>query len=187
MSTSPGALAQCSAIIVGHIGECRTLLELAARVGFGSVQELNEASEPRRPEFEVAYFLVNHALSAQAKTQLVRRLRRSPSLKIRCAPMIVIGNDVEYEVVLDHIGMGFDDFICLPERLAIVKDRLLNQLDQPHLYVETATYFGPDRRRMEAPEHPHDQRRPLPHSHTRMEIRRTPHAGIEVLRRQIFA
>ncbi|MCP8885428.1 hypothetical protein NIM87_18130 [Devosia sp. XJ19-1] len=187
MSTPSSALSRCSAVVVGHAGESRSLIDIAHRLCFGSVQELNEQPDIRRPEFQVTYFLVNQKLSDQTKSQLVRRLRRSPSTKIRCAPIVAIGTDVDFEVVLDHIGMGFDDFISLPERLDLVKDRLINQLDQTHIYIETATYFGPDRRRMEAPDFTNEQRRSIPHSHTRMEIRRRPDTGVEILRRQIFA
>jgi hypothetical protein len=148
MSSLANSLQFCSAVVVGYEGDSRNLVQLARKAGFGSVQELNEAPEIKRPEFALTYFLINHQLSDETKGRL---LRRSPSSQMRYAPIIGIGGDVAFEVVMRHIELGFDDFICLPEKVEIVANRLLNQLEQSHVYIETATYFGPDRRRMEAP------------------------------------
>jgi CheY-like chemotaxis protein len=185
--SSPGAsLSFCSAVVVGHQGDSRNLVQLARKVGFGSVQELNEAPNIKRPEFALTYFLINHQLSDETKSRLVRRLRRSPASKIRYAPIVAIGGDVEFEVVMRHIEMGFDDFVCLPEKVEIVAHRLINQLGQPQVYIETATYFGPDRRRMEVPGPVNTQRKPHPHSHTRITLRRSVEYGIELLQQEVF-
>lgn len=186
MSTSGASLRYCSAVVVGYEGDSRNLVELAKKVGFGSVQELNEAPDIKRPEFALTYFLINHQLSDETKSRLIRRLRRSPSSKIRFAPIVAIGGDVAFEVVMRHINLGFDDFICLPEKAEIVANRLLNQLEQAQIYIETATYLGPDRRRMEAPMHVNSQRKAHPHSHTRITLRRSAGRGIEVLQHEVF-
>lgn len=186
MSSEVNLLGQCSAIIVGHDGECASLMSLARKVGFGAFHELNDAPDPKRPEFRVTYFLVNQELSDQSKVTLIRRLRGSPAMKVRFAPIIAIGEDVDFEVILHHVRLGFDDFISLPESGAIVKNRLISQLGQLHTYVETATYFGPDRRRMELPGKGSNQRKSAPHSHTRMVVRRSTDRGIEIVSQQIF-
>lgn len=187
MSSHPTSLHLCSAVVVGYHGDSRNLVQLAQKAGFGSIQELDEAPEIKRPEFPLTFFLVNHRLSDQIKGTLVRRLRRSAAAKIRFAPMVAIGEDVEFEVFLRHIAMGFDDFISLPEKLDLVTSRLLNQLGHPTIYIENANYFGPDRRRFEAPATTHEQRKAHPHSHTRLTIRRTVERGVEILQRQVFA
>lgn len=185
--SSPAASLQlCSAVVVGYEGDSRNLVLLAHKAGFGSVQELNEAPEIKRPEFTLTYFLINYLLSDETKSRLIRRLRRSPSAKIRYAPIIAIGGDVEFEVVLRHIGLGFDDFVCLPEQINLVTNRLISQLDQPQVYFETATYFGPDRRRMEAPAPAHRLRQSTAHSHTRVTLKRSVKHGIEILQKQVF-
>lgn len=131
------------------------------KVGFGAFQELNETPDPRRPDFPIAFFLVNHRLSDEAKAILLRRLRRSPSMRVRFAPIVAIGPDVEFEVVLRHVELGFDDFITLPDKIAIVQSRLISQLDKEQIYIETLSYFGPDRRRLEQPGGSHENRKPI--------------------------
>ena len=131
MSLRDNSLQYCSCVVVGYHGDSRNLVRLAHKSGFGAVQELNENPDIQRPEFPLTFFLVNHPLSDQTKDLLVRRLRRSSVTKLRFAPIIAVGEDVEFEVLLKHIGLGFDDFISLPEKVDIVISRLLHQLDTP--------------------------------------------------------
>lgn len=63
MSALANSLQFCSAVVVGYEGDSRNLVQLALRVGFGSVQELNETPDIKRPEFALTYFLINHQLS----------------------------------------------------------------------------------------------------------------------------
>ena len=186
MSLRDNSLQYCSCVVVGYHGDSRNLVRLAHKSGFGAVQELNENPDIQRPEFPLTFFLVNHLLSDQTKDLLVRRLRRSSVTKLRFAPIIAVGEDVEFEVLLKHIGLGFDDFISLPEKVDIVISRLLHQLDHPQIFIETATYFGPDRRRLEAPDAGHSQRKSFPHSHTRLTVQRSVQRGVQVVRREVF-
>ena len=100
---------------------------------------------------------------------------------VRYAPVVLFAADGPFEQYLSYIDMGFDDIITLPENATIVEQRLIAQLDTEHTYFETATYFGPDRRRMEV-EVPHQfQRSDAPHSHVRHYFARDPRRGIVVL------
>jgi hypothetical protein len=79
--------------------------------------------------------------------------------------------------------MGFDDVLSLPQSQIQVADRLETQLDREILYLETADYLGPDRRRLDPYGALH---RPVGiTAHTQLLIRRDPDFGNRVLSRQL--
>ena len=180
-------LAQCSAIVVAHDHrDVAALLALGHKVGFGSVLAHARAGPAIRPRERLIFFLVHFALGDSAKRQLLDRVRRSPAANVRLAPVVLFTPDGPYEEMLAHIEMGFDDVICLPEKSPVLAGRLAAQLGQEHLYIQTATYLGPDRRRMERPGHTHPGRRAGGFDHTQLTVLRTPDAGARVVKKQIF-
>jgi hypothetical protein len=179
-------LADCSAIVVAHDKrDSAVLLSLAARVGFGSVTTHEERADAHGPLHSLLFFLVHYGIGVTAKKQLLADLRSSPFDAIRFAPVVIFVPDGPYDDVLFHIEMGFDDVICLPENSHVLSSRLAGQVGQDHLFIQTATYLGPDRRRMEMPGQTHPGRTGG-FEHTRITIRRTAETGVQVVRRQLF-
>ena len=185
-SAETGLLRGCAAIVVAHDErEGASLLALAERVGFGSVTTLSEAPHGADPDHSLTFFLMHYGLGNAAKKLLLSRLRGTPSDNVRFAPIVLFLPDGPSEEILFYIGMGFDDVICLPENSHIVASRLATQIGQEHLYIETRTYLGPDRRRMELPGDTHPDREG-DYEHTKLTIVRRPGVGVKVVRRQLF-
>lgn len=185
-SAETGLLGGCDAIVVAHDEhEGASLLALAERVGFGSVTTLSEAPHGASADHALTFFLMHYGLGNAAKKLLLSRLRSMPSDNVRYAPVVLFIPDGPSEEILFYIGMGFDDVICLPENSHIVASRLATQIGQEHLYIETRTYLGPDRRRMELPGDTHPEREG-DYEHTKLTIVRKPGAGVKVIRRQLF-
>jgi hypothetical protein len=185
-SAESGLLGGCAAVVVAHDDHDSAALQaLAERVGFGSVSTLSEGPHREDPEHSLTFFLLHFGLGNAGKKLLLSRLRGHPSDNVRFAPIVLFIPDGPSEEILFYIGMGFDDVICLPENSHIVASRLATQISQEHLYIETQSYLGPDRRRMELPGDTHPERKG-DYEHTKLTIVRKPGVGVKVIRRQLF-
>jgi hypothetical protein len=185
-SAESGLLGGCAAVVVAHEErDSASLQALAKRVGFGSVSTLSEGPHREDPEHSLTFFLLHFGLGNAGKKLLLSRLRGHPSDNVRFAPIVLFIPDGPSEEILFYIGMGFDDVICLPENSHIVASRLATQISQEHLYIETQSYLGPDRRRMELPGDTHPERKG-DYEHTKLTIVRKPGVGVNVIRRQLF-
>nr|WP_295891669.1 hypothetical protein [uncultured Devosia sp.] len=185
-SAETSLLGGCAAVVVAHDERDSAALQaLANRVGFGSVSTLTEGPHREDPEHSLTFFLLHFGLGNAGKKLLLSRLRNVPSDNVRFAPIVLFIPDGPSEEILFYIGMGFDDVICLPENSHIVASRLATQIGQEHLYIETRTYLGPDRRRMELPGDTHPERQGE-YEHTKLTIIRKPGVGVKVIRRQLF-
>ena len=178
-------LAACTAIVVAHDDQDgASLVALAKRVGFGSVSSFAD-QQAEGGSHHLVFFLVHYGIGTSAKQALLAKVRSSPSISVSFAPVILFIPDGPGAETLSYIEMGFDDVICLPENSHVLASRLAGQIGKEHLYIETRTYLGPDRRRMELPGHTHPGRTGE-FDHTKLWILRSPHEGVQVLRRQLF-
>lgn len=157
------------------------LEKIGARAGFLAMQPLGAQQDQVLHAFRLNYFLVHHELGPETLEAVLRSVRASIIDDVRYAPVVLFAADGPFEQYLSYIDMGFDDIITLPENATIVEQRLIAQLDTEHTYFETATYFGPDRRRMEVEVPQQFQRSDAPHSHVRHYFARDPRRGIVVL------
>jgi hypothetical protein len=132
----------------------------------------------------VAFVLVHHGVG-EALLDAVTRSIRGGDRQVRFSPIVVIADDCPFETVLRYVHIGVDDVVSLPEKKEVLIQRLGTQLWAEHIYVETADYFGPDRRRLEIDSA--NDRRMGPSGHARFTIQRLPDIGTRIVRHQIFA
>lgn len=181
-------LAQCRAYVVAQSdAQNRSLVTLAERAGFGFIGTVfgHRAVAVEGERSEIAFFFVHHQLPDGAMTATLRHIRESESECIRYAPVFLVINDCPYETILKYIQFGYDDILTLPEKREVIVDRLCGQLGE-HLYIQTETYLGPDRRRMEVAISPAEQRR-LPDSpYVRLRLSRSIETGVQVLKQEII-
>ncbi|ODT78414.1 MAG: hypothetical protein ABS76_23775 [Pelagibacterium sp. SCN 64-44] len=182
-----GRLAKCSAIALArNEPDCEALMTLARKVGFGSVHGFTDPQQAGAvPSHNLLFFLVHFALPEDAKKRFLEQLRSAATINVCFAPVAVFLPDGPGDRVIEHIEMGFDDVICLPENSRVLAARLAAQVGRELLYIETHSYLGPDRRRMELPGQVHPARTGDT-EHTRLTILRTPEHGVQILRRQVF-
>lgn len=179
---------KCNAFIVGVTErQNASLAALAHKVGFASVvdalhQERRLAGSSSQG---INYFFLHYKVDDFAKKSVISTIRASDSAAVRFAPIVLIIDDCPFETVLSYVQFGFDDVISLPEKADVMAQRLAGQLNMSHLYIETADYLGPDRRRMERSIDRHEMRGKGERSHIRYLIRRNPDAGIEILQKML--
>lgn len=178
-------LERCTAqLITRNAAETRQLDRLAQIAGFSRIVEIAS-----RRQFDAAdkpnhinFFLAHEGVGKGPLGAILRAVRAREETDVRFAPVILFAGDMDLENYLGFIRMGFDDVITLPDKLAMIKSRLCNQLSRPQVYFETKDYFGPDRRRMELGPPAGIERSNVPHSHVRHEFIRNPATGIHIER-----
>lgn len=180
-------LEHCHAYLIGSgLVQTRLLQSIASKLGFASATNVMDGGAVASTEAKVSFFLVHFLLHADVKRATLAAIRHSANDAVRFAPVILIADDCDYESVLEHVRLGYDDVISLPEKRPILAHRLETQISTDHLYIQTNDYLGPDRRRMDQPGHYRDRRGEKDHYHERLTIHRSIDAGIEVVERQVI-
>lgn len=182
-------LEYCNAYVVGATKQQTSeLVDLAEGVGFVSVHLVHaEQRSPAARQPQLNFFLVHYMLSDEHKKAVLAAVRGSPDQDVRFAPVVLISDDCPSETILAYVEFGFDDIISLPETTDMLEQRLSRQLHNPQVYVETAQYLGPDRRRFEAASEIQGWRRAGLKGHTRYTILRHPEHGVEIQQKVLFA
>jgi len=83
-------------------------------------------------------------------TRLVRNATDSPNPFL---PIIMLTGYAERTRVMEARDAGVTEFVVKPVTARAVVDRLNNVIFRPRPFIRTATYFGPDRRRKDDPNH----------------------------------
>lgn len=77
-------------------------------------------------------------------TRMVRTARDSPNNYV---PIIMISGHTEITRIQAARDVGVNEFISKPLSAKNLYERILGVINQPRPFIETAKYFGPDRRR----------------------------------------
>lgn len=184
-AADPLVLAHCAAIAVARDDfDSEALISIGRKVGFGAVADFSHFAGNDWHAHPLLFFLVHYGIGIEAKRALLNKVRRASSVNICFAPVVLFMQDGPGEEAIKYVEMGFDDVICLPEDGHILSARLATQIGREHLYVETRTYLGPDRRRLEPAGHTHPERSG-DQEYARLTLMRSPEGGVQVLRRQV--
>jgi DNA-binding response OmpR family regulator len=185
MSERTSVLSECAAIACCSPGApMRGLEHFSMATGFGLFVHSRDLSGLKAQRFKNLFFLVHFALPDPDKSEFLTVLRRNSANRVRLSPVILVTQDCDVDVFLGYVQMGFDDILCLPDSADLLVDRLVGQLNHDILYIETADYFGPDRRRMEVQGASHAARVSNAHLHTRLVIHRSLAEGPVIVQRQ---
>ncbi|MAF50429.1 MAG: hypothetical protein CMM10_19410 [Rhodospirillaceae bacterium] len=79
--------------------------------------------------------------------RFLKMARTSPDSPNRMIPIIVVSAFSELRHVEMARDLGMTEFLALPLSAKILYDHICAVIEHPRLFVETPTYFGPDRRR----------------------------------------
>jgi CheY-like chemotaxis protein len=83
--------------------------------------------------------------------QLLRWVRTHPASFNPFIPFVMLSGTTEPAVVAEARNAGVTEFLAKPVNAKALAQRLLSLIDHPRQFVCTQEYFGPDRRRRDAP------------------------------------
>lgn len=178
---------QSAAFVVGpEDGAGAALYQLGVDVGFEAVAFYTGpqpvlAQMRRTP---VCFFLVSSSVPKSQISDFVTEIRLHNDANLKYSPMLFLSEDPSPRTISFCMQSGFDDIVAPPFTAPRLTDRLKGQLNTTKIYCRTATYFGPDRRRLEKPGDPVSERRVADNQCDIMEVRRDLRVGINVLKRR---
>lgn len=179
---------KAAAFVIGpRDGPGAAVRDIAARLGFEAVLPLTSLAqaEQQAPQTPLMFFLFAAVDDPQTLKPAADAIRFSAGRRLRFSPLIYFSESPSLSAIRQCVDMGFDDVVTLPFTDARVAARIARQIDHPQVYFETASYFGPDRRRM--PDGAAHSGRGRGGRHRRIEIIRSVAAGVNVLRDDLKA
>jgi hypothetical protein len=183
-------LDQCAAYLIArNESHTKALERLAKRLGFLHVEPLfsRKSFKPIESHPVLKFFLMYRHMDEQLMITVRDVIRACSDPNIRYAPIILFAEDCDFESYLGFVKMGFDDILTLPDKKDMLVKRLESQVNADHTYFETATYLGPDRRRMEAPGHTDPRRGGEQQSRIKHTIHRTVSGGSAATQSEYFS
>lgn len=178
-----------SAFIVGpQDGPGLALKQLSTDIGFRRVEWLSDVSEAEEQAktTPVCYFMFPSSLNEATLRQVSALVRGSRNRQVEFAPLISFCEVPSERNIRTYLNMGFDDILVPPFHAKNVKARLELQMARRIIFFETATYFGPDRRRMEGFNADGHALRGKGGDHRRIEMVRDPNIGVKILKDERF-
>lgn len=82
---------------------------------------------------------------------LLRWIRRHPDSPDQFMPFVMVSAHSDLRRVKAAREMGVTEFLTKPFSVETLANRLVQVIERPRQFVQTPTYFGPDRRRSKRP------------------------------------
>lgn len=147
-------LSRLNLLIVDDDEHMRRLLRLVLHgLGAGDAREAGNGDEAireigvRMPDI----IFVDWVMGPVDGIELTRWLRTSPDCRNTFVPVIMVTAHADRERVLEARDVGVTEFLVKPFSAIGVYSRLRAVIEKPRRFVRTKHYYGPDRRRKEAP------------------------------------
>ncbi len=176
---SAATLAACAAVLIApNDSDTATLKLLAEAVGFGTALDFRAPGSASLTQ--LPYYLLHPAVPDLGKARFIKAIRSSEDPRKKFAPIILFLPRGPAHQALFYIEMGFDDVLFMSDPVGALQGKLLQQLGQEVMFVQTGNYLGPDRRRMERIRREDPRRKPGGSVHRRFAVIRDPQTGLRV-------
>ncbi len=148
------ALESVSALILDDNAHMRGLVRvILSSFGVRNIEEAGDCSQAislvASGDIDIAF--VDMKLAVLDGLEFCRRIRLAPDSPNRYLPIVMITAYSERSRVIDAINAGVDEFLVKPIRAVDVANRVNAVIERRRPFVQTQTYFGPDRRRRDDP------------------------------------
>lgn len=112
-------------------------------------------------EFPADLAIVDYRMSPMDGLEFTRRLRREPGQANPFLPVLMVTGHGDPRLAAQARAAGVHDFLTKPVPAKTLASRIVRVLQEPRPFVSAPQYFGPDRRRRQAPI-AHEERRGRP-------------------------
>lgn len=143
-------------LLVDDNHHMRVLLsEVLRAIGVREIYEANEGAEAMRVlrESPVDIVMTDLAMPGMDGLEFVRLLRTSPDSPNQLTPVIVVSGRSTLKAVRETRDAGANEFLAKPITARGVIDRIHQIVEHGRPFIRADSYFGPDRRRRQDPEH----------------------------------
>ncbi len=124
----------------------RTILQT---VGFENVEEARDGAEAFEvlSSFDADLAIIDWKMDGQDGLECVRRIRTDEDSPNRFLPIIMVTGYTEDSLAMAARDVGVNDFLGKPISAKSLMARIISVFEDKRDFIESAEYFGPDRRR----------------------------------------
>ncbi len=119
-----------------------------------NIRHVREYADPVKAfneleKFEANLILTDWEMKPVDGLQLVHRIRMGKDSPNRYVPIVMVTGHNNVDRVMQARNAGANDFLVKPVSAKSVYLRIRSTMENPQPFVQSKTYFGPDRRRCE--------------------------------------
>lgn len=130
-------------------------------LNISNIREARDANEgwDLVNSFNPDLLIVDWNMPPTSGLDLVKRIRTSPDSANKFLPIIMVTAYNEEHRIIEARNAGITEFLLKPVNAASFFDRVMAVVEDEREFVETKTFFGPDRRRGLRPPYEGPERR----------------------------
>jgi two-component system chemotaxis response regulator CheY len=139
-----------TAMIVGDCPPIRILIRgILRELGVNRVVECSDGHEALQefPIIDPDVVFTDYMMETMEGLELIRAIRNGETSGNRFMPIVVVSAYTEIRDILAARDHGATEFLAKPVRGMVVYKRLKSIIEHPREFVDTDSFFGPDRRR----------------------------------------
>jgi CheY-like chemotaxis protein len=162
-------LKNVSVLIIDDYAPMRKLvMSLLRELGIMRLSQApsGEAALKVMKEFEPDIILADAIMEPMDGLEFTRKIREGEAGINPFVPIIMISGQAETRHILKARDAGVTEFLAKPISARAIYTRLCTVINNPRPFIRTPQFFGPDRRRIEAP-FEGDDRRSKPHVYSK--------------------
>lgn len=129
----------------------KALLEamgITSVLGVNSAEEVFTALEEWQPDL----IITDHLMDPIDGLELIKQIRRLESSRNRYIPIVLLTGNAKFDVVKDaRHRVGADAVLVKPVSVARLHTCIVALYESSRNFIETTSYFGPDRRAQDRP------------------------------------
>ncbi|NQV46784.1 MAG: response regulator [Rhodospirillaceae bacterium] len=127
----------------------RTILQA---LGVETVEEARDGAEALDvlTSFDADLAIIDWKMDGLDGLECVRRIRSEEDSSNRYLPIIMVTGYTEDSLAREARDVGVNDFLSKPISARSLMSRIISVLENEQEFIETESYFGPDRRRLQA-------------------------------------
>jgi len=148
------ALTSLKVCIVDSDSQMRQMIRDALTgMGISQIRECADSGRAQQliDEFRPDLCIFDWATGPLDEITFVKNLRARESEDNLGMQLIMMMGNANTRRVIEARNAGVDEFLVKPISLRALHGRLLTLVENPRVYIRTATYVGPDRRRQNRP------------------------------------
>lgn len=129
--------------------------------GVGRVREVRDGAEAldELRQWPADLAIVDFNMQPLDGVEFTRLLRLSPDSPNAYLPIVMMTGHSERSRVVEARDAGVTEFVVKPLTAKSLLDKIQAVIFRPRPFIRTATFFGPDRRRVTSPHYPGPFRR----------------------------
>ena len=147
-------------VVDDNQGMRELLKEILVGLGVRSVRDAADAASAvaRMVSFPPDIIFVDRVMEPVDGIEFIRRIRSGKDGDDRFVPIVLVTAHTESDGIYAARDAGVTEILAKPISIEAVWSRLVAIIEHPRAFIETSTYFGPDRRRQDRPHGGSDRR-----------------------------